>query len=96
MINWNFTDAQTSFVLTLEHSALTYVANKQDTAADASLTSTRDALDGIMLHRVTIPDAVRSGQIKMSGQAGKVDELFSFFDTFNPHFEIVEPKKPSN
>jgi len=22
--------------------------------------------------------------------------LFSLFDTFNPNFEIVEPKKPSN
>ena len=96
MINWNFTDAKTSFVLTLQHSALTYVANKQDAAADASLTLTREALDGIMIHRVTFADAVRSGQIKVAGQAEMVDELFSLFDTFNPNFEIVEPKKPSN
>jgi alkyl sulfatase BDS1-like metallo-beta-lactamase superfamily hydrolase len=96
VINWNFTDPRTSFVLTLEHSALTYMANKQDAAADASLTLTRDALDGIMLRRVTFPDAVQSGQIKVAGQAEKVNELFSIFDTFNPYFEIVEPKKPSN
>ncbi len=96
MINWNFSDAKTSFVLTLQHSALTYVANKQDVAADASLTLTRDALDGIMLRRVTFPDAVRSGQIKVAGQAEKVADLFSLLDTFNPNFEIVEPKKPSN
>jgi alkyl sulfatase BDS1-like metallo-beta-lactamase superfamily hydrolase len=95
VINWNFTDAQTSFVLTLEHSALTYIANKHDAAADASLTLTRDALDAIMLRRVTFPDAVRSGQIKVAGQAEKVNELFSILDTFNPYFEIVEPKKPS-
>src|SRR5262249_42076593 len=37
VINWNFTDSKTHFVLTLQHSALTYVANKQDAAADASL-----------------------------------------------------------
>ena len=49
-----------------------------------------------MLRRVTFPDAVRSGQIKVAGQAEKVDELFSLFDTFNPNFEIVEPKKASN
>jgi alkyl sulfatase BDS1-like metallo-beta-lactamase superfamily hydrolase len=96
VINWNFTDAQTSFVLTLEHSALTYRANKQDAAADASLTLTRDVLDRIMLRRATFSDAVQSGQIKVAGQAEKVDELFSIFDTFNPNFEIVEPKKPSN
>jgi alkyl sulfatase BDS1-like metallo-beta-lactamase superfamily hydrolase len=96
VINWNFTDAKTSFVLTLQHSALTYVANKQDAAADASLTLTRDALDGIMLRRVTFPAAVQSGQIKVAGQAEKVAELFALFDPFNPNFEIVEPKKPSN
>ena len=96
MINWNFTDAKASFVLTLGHSALTYVASKQDAAADASLTLTRDAMDGIMLRRVTFADAVRSGQIKVAGQAEKINELFSMLDTFNPHFEIVEPKRPSN
>jgi alkyl sulfatase BDS1-like metallo-beta-lactamase superfamily hydrolase len=96
VINWNFTDARTSFVLTLQHSALTYVANKQDAAADASLTLTRDVLDGIMLRRITFPDAVQSGQIKVAGQADKVADLFSLLDAFNPNFEIVEPKKPSN
>jgi alkyl sulfatase BDS1-like metallo-beta-lactamase superfamily hydrolase len=96
VINWNFTDPQASFVLTLQHSALTYLANKQDAAADASLTLTRDALDAIMLRRVTIPEAVRSGQIKVAGQAEKVTELFSLLDTFNPNFEIVEPKKLLN
>jgi alkyl sulfatase BDS1-like metallo-beta-lactamase superfamily hydrolase len=94
VINWNFTDGKTPFVLTLQHSALTYVANKQDASADASLTLTRDALDGLMLRRVKFADAVQSGQVKVSGQAGKVSELFSLFDTFNPNFEIVEPKKP--
>jgi alkyl sulfatase BDS1-like metallo-beta-lactamase superfamily hydrolase len=75
---------------------LTYVANKRDAAADASLTLTRDVLDGIMLRRVKFPDAVRSGQIKVDGQAEKLDDLLSLFDTFNPNFEIVEPKKLSN
>jgi linear primary-alkylsulfatase len=50
----------------------------------------------IELRRVTFPGAVQSGQIKVAGQAEKVDELFSLFDTFNPNFEIVEPKKLSN
>jgi len=49
-----------------------------------------------MLHRLTFPGAVQSGQVKVAGQAEKVDELFSLFDTFNPNFEIVEPKKASN
>src|SRR5262249_29044294 len=95
VINWNFMDAKTSLVLTLDHSALTYVANKQDAAADASLTLSRDTLDGIMLHRVTFPDAVRSRQIKVAEKAEKVRDLFSLLDPSNPNFEIVEPKKPA-
>ena len=41
-INWNFTDAQQVYALTLEDSALTYMANKQVAGADASLTLTRE------------------------------------------------------
>ncbi len=96
VINWKFTDSKTSFVLTLQHSALTCVANRQDAAADASLTLARDALDGIVLRRVAFRDAVRSRQIEVAGKAEKVEELFSLLDTFNPNFEIVEPKKSSN
>jgi alkyl sulfatase BDS1-like metallo-beta-lactamase superfamily hydrolase len=93
VINWNFTDAQQVYVLTLEDSALTYVANRQVARADASLASTRDTLNAIVLRRVTISDAIQSGQIKVIGEAGRAGELFTLFDTFNPYFEIVEPKK---
>ena len=93
VINWNFTDPQGSFVLTLEHSALTYLANKHVADADTSLVLTRDALNEIVLRRATIADAIQSGQIKVAGNAAKAVELFSLFDTFNPNFEIVEPKK---
>jgi len=93
VINWNFTDAQQVYALTLEDSALTYMANKQVAGADASLTLTRDTLNAIVLRRVTISDAIQSGQIKVIGEAGRASELLSLLDTFNPNFEIVEPKK---
>jgi alkyl sulfatase BDS1-like metallo-beta-lactamase superfamily hydrolase len=96
IINWNFTDAQQVYALTLENSALTYTAKKQVAGADVSLTLTRDALNAIVLRRVTISDAIQSGQIKVNGEAGKASELFSLFDAFNANFEIVEPKRPSN
>jgi alkyl sulfatase BDS1-like metallo-beta-lactamase superfamily hydrolase len=96
VINWNFTDSRKSFVLTLEHSALTYTANKRVANADLSLTSTRDALNEVALRRVTISEAIQAGQIKASGEVTKASELFSLFETFNPNFEIVEPKKVLN
>jgi alkyl sulfatase BDS1-like metallo-beta-lactamase superfamily hydrolase len=96
VINWSFTDTQRVYALVLEDSTLTYTANKQAAGADASLTLTRDTLNAIVLRRVTVSDAIQSGQIKAVGEAGKVGELFSLFETFNPNFEIVEPKKSSN
>jgi alkyl sulfatase BDS1-like metallo-beta-lactamase superfamily hydrolase len=96
VINWNFTDEHSSFALTLEHSALTHLANKHIADADTSLVLTRDTLNEIVLRRATIADAIQSGQIKVAGVAGRAVELFSLFDTFNPNFEIVEPKKLSD
>jgi alkyl sulfatase BDS1-like metallo-beta-lactamase superfamily hydrolase len=93
VINWNFADSQSSLVLTLEHSALTYLENRHVADADASLVLTRDALNEIVLRRATIADAFQSGWIRVQGDGGKVVELFSLFDTFNPNFEIVEPRK---
>jgi alkyl sulfatase BDS1-like metallo-beta-lactamase superfamily hydrolase len=95
VINWNFTDSQTSFALTLEHAALTYLADKSVADADASLALSRDTLNDIALRRTTMADAIQAGRIKVSGDAGKAVELFSLLDTFNPNFEIVEPKKPA-
>jgi len=34
-------------------------------------------------------------QINVEGEPVKVGELLSLGDTFNPMFEIVEPKKPN-
>ncbi len=93
VINWHFTDLHESYALTLEDSVLITTTNKQAEGADASLASTREILDAIVLRTITVIDAIRSGQIKVIGEPGKIAELFSLLDTFHPSFEIVEPKK---
>jgi alkyl sulfatase BDS1-like metallo-beta-lactamase superfamily hydrolase len=95
VINWNFNDVNQQYVLNLENSALTYVPNKQAKNADATLTMTRQTLDAITLQKLTFPQAMQSGQIKVEGDPRKVGEILSLLDTFNPMFEIVEPKKPN-
>jgi alkyl sulfatase BDS1-like metallo-beta-lactamase superfamily hydrolase len=92
VINWNFTDSKQSFVLTLENSALTWVAGKQSPQADATLTLARTTLDAVTLRQTTFPDAVGAGLIRIEGNADKLVELLGMLDTFNPMFEVVEPK----
>jgi alkyl sulfatase BDS1-like metallo-beta-lactamase superfamily hydrolase len=94
VFNWNFTDSKQQFVLTLENSALTHVAGRQVTDADATLTLARPTLDAIVLQRTTFPQAVEAGLVKIEGDPSKLALLLSLLDTFNPMFEVVEPKTP--
>jgi alkyl sulfatase BDS1-like metallo-beta-lactamase superfamily hydrolase len=93
VVNWNFTEPRQQFVLNLENSALTYVVGKQSDKADATLTLARGALDAVTLRQTTFPEAVQSGSIKVEGNAAKLVELLGMLDTFNPMFEVVEPKR---
>ena len=92
VLNWVFTDTNQTFVLNLEHSALTHRAGSSASNADATLTLTRQTLNAVMLTQTTFPEAVAAGRIAIKGNPGKLIELLSLFDTFSPTFEIVEPK----
>ena len=80
-------------VLNLENSALTYVTGKQSDKADATITLARATLDAVTLRKTTFPEAVQAGLIRIEGDAGRLVELLGMLDTFNPMFEVVEPKK---
>ena len=47
-----------------------------------------------MLLQSTFPQAIADGAIALAGDGAKLHELLSLLDTFNPMFEIVEPKRP--
>ncbi|MDH6230769.1 alkyl sulfatase BDS1-like metallo-beta-lactamase superfamily hydrolase [Mesorhizobium soli] len=91
VLNWNLTDELKKYTLNLENSALTWVEDKQDANADASLTLARSTLDAILLGETTFPEAIKSGAINVGGQPEKLMELLGMLDKFNPSFPIVEP-----
>lgn len=91
VLNWVFTDTDQSIVLNLENSALTHRAKKPVAHADATITLTRKTLNAIMLQQTTFPQAAASGEITFTGNAARLLELLSLFDTFSPAFAIVEP-----
>ena len=92
VINWNFTDSNQQFVLTLENSALTHIAG-QEAQADATVTLTRATLDAVTLKETSFPAAVLAGKVKIEGNRAKLGELMSMLDTFEPMFPVVEPRK---
>jgi alkyl sulfatase BDS1-like metallo-beta-lactamase superfamily hydrolase len=92
VLNWQFTDTRQNYILNLENSALTYVADAQDAKADATLTLTRAALDDMAQQKMTIPAAIEAGKITVSGKREKVGELLGMLDTFTLGFPVVEPR----
>jgi alkyl sulfatase BDS1-like metallo-beta-lactamase superfamily hydrolase len=93
VINWVFEDSGETFAMTLENCALTYVADTQVTAADATFRLARTVLDRIVAKEISFADAVRRGLIDVAGDAAKFEELMGLMDEFPRMFEIVEPKR---
>jgi len=89
-INWTFTDTGETFALNLENSALTHLRGKLATRSDAGFTLTRGTLDSILVRQTTFATAIRSGDIIVIGEPGKIGELFAMLDV-PADFPIVEP-----
>ncbi|HEX9490482.1 MAG TPA: alkyl sulfatase C-terminal domain-containing protein, partial [Stellaceae bacterium] len=94
VLNWTFTDLGETHVLNLENSALTHRLGPPSAQADASLTLTRATLDAIVLKQLSFPDAVKSGQVAIAGNAAKPAELLGLLDEFSPSFAVVTPREP--
>jgi linear primary-alkylsulfatase len=92
VLNWRFTDTKQDYVLNLENSALTCVADAQADNADATLTLTRATLDEISLRKTTFAAAVHSREIAITGKGEKFVELLEMLDTFPSRFAVVEPR----
>ncbi|HEV8579053.1 MAG TPA: alkyl sulfatase dimerization domain-containing protein [Thermoanaerobaculia bacterium] len=86
-----FTDVNETYLVTLGNAVLQSYAHGEAREADATLTLTREALNAVIVDSESYADAVKSGKIKVSGDAAKSTELFSLLDTFDPWFNIVTP-----
>jgi alkyl sulfatase BDS1-like metallo-beta-lactamase superfamily hydrolase len=92
VINWRFSDTRQDYVLNLENSALTYLANRISDQADATITMDRPTLDAISLQQTTFREEVMAGKIKIDGDVQKLIEFNGLFDRFVPDFPVVTPR----
>jgi alkyl sulfatase BDS1-like metallo-beta-lactamase superfamily hydrolase len=95
VINWRFTDTKQDYVLNLENSALTYLANHVSDHADATISLDRPTLDAINLQQTTFRQEVLSGKITIDGDVQKLIEFNGLFDSFVPDFPVVTPSTAS-
>jgi alkyl sulfatase BDS1-like metallo-beta-lactamase superfamily hydrolase len=93
VVNWHFTDRDEKLVLTLKHCTLTNRLGEWSDKATASVTTTRDTLDAMMLNKLAPPDAVQSGKLRIEGDPSRLAVLFSVIDR-TPNqlmFDILTP-----
>lgn len=74
-LNWHFIDRAEKLVLTLKHSTLTHRMNEWSAQAAASITTTRETLDAIVLQRLAPPEALMSGALKIEGDLSRLAAL---------------------
>ena len=90
-LNLDFPDLKQQYLLEMENGVLNHTEGLQAKDADATITLTRDTLNKLMLKQTTLKDAEASGDVKIKGDQGKLEELMSYMDTFDFWFNIVTP-----
>ena len=90
--DWLVSDTGERATITLENSTLTCRPGKTAQNPDASVTSTRAALDRIALRPQALAEVLSDGTCKVTGgDAAKVEALSAMFEDFALMFDIVTP-----
>lgn len=89
--NFDFGEKDGKYLIQLENGVLNNTAALQADNADATITLTRDSLNGIVLGETTLDKAVADGSVKVTGDNAKLGQLVSMLDNFEFWFNIVTP-----
>ena len=90
-LNFDLGDSGGQYLVELENGVLNHTADAQAEDADATVTLSRDALNGIILQQTTLADAINAGDVEIEGDQAKLEEVVSYLDTFEFWFNIVTP-----
>jgi alkyl sulfatase BDS1-like metallo-beta-lactamase superfamily hydrolase len=84
-------DGSESYLVELGNGVVNHTAGVQASDVDATISLSKDVLTNIMLNKVKLDDAIKAGDVKISGKEAKLKELLSYFDNFEFWFNIVTP-----
>jgi alkyl sulfatase BDS1-like metallo-beta-lactamase superfamily hydrolase len=91
VLNVNFTDLESQYVLTVENAVMNYAHDRQDRQADATITLSKATLDAVQLREATLQQKIDSGDIKIDGRKEALGEFIGLLDDFPFWFNIVTP-----
>lgn len=79
------------YKLELENGVLNHTAGAEAKDADATITLNRETLNKIILKEETLKQAEDKGEVKVTGNGAKLDEMLGYMDKFEFWFNIVTP-----
>jgi Alkyl sulfatase and related hydrolases len=91
VLNFDFTDTNQKYKLELENGVLNHTADAQSDKADATISLSRDTLNKIVLKEESLQQAKDKGDVKITGDGSKLDDLLNSMDKFEFWFNIVTP-----
>lgn len=91
-LNIQLTDLEQNWLLTIQHSVLNAFVDKQDDAADATLTVSSLNFKRLMLGLANGAELVGSGELTVDGALDALVGLGENFSTFNRRYPLVTPK----
>jgi alkyl sulfatase BDS1-like metallo-beta-lactamase superfamily hydrolase len=91
VLNLNFTDPKSQYVLTVKNGVLNYARDRQDPKADATITLSKATLDAIQLKQAKLDEKIASGDIKIDGRKEALGQFMGLLDDFPFWFKIVTP-----
>jgi alkyl sulfatase BDS1-like metallo-beta-lactamase superfamily hydrolase len=90
-LNFDFSGPDGKYLIELENGVLNHTEGWQANNADATVSLTRNTLNKIILQETKLTDAISTGDVKVSGNQAKLNEMVSYLDNFEFWFPIVTP-----
>ena len=84
------TDLDKHYTLTVENAVLNYTAHQAETS-DVGINLTTKTMNSIQLGETTFDDAIKAGDIKVTGDQAVFDGFLGMLDDYNFWFNIVTP-----
>lgn len=91
VMNWVFDDLQERYALTLRNGVLTHRNQQLAPKPDLTVNLSKATLDRISLRQLDFPTAIKQGDIRLDGEAGKLGQFLGMIDSFAPQFNVVTP-----
>ncbi|MFM9022602.1 MAG: alkyl sulfatase C-terminal domain-containing protein, partial [Solirubrobacterales bacterium] len=92
VLAWDFTDTGEQWTLRVENGALSSVRGKIADDAQATVTTTRETLNSLILQEIDPMEAFSSGAIAVEGDGMALGGFLGLLEEPDPRFPIVTPR----